>query len=446
MRTPIPDIIKQEVIAQWLRGHGRDEIAHDNNISEGATTNITNEWMKALGRPEAAELREFGKALRMADVTPAQCAVGFRAVNILKSHGMNAEEAEQFISATYKKCQARGVTPDKIATHIEDLLKFSDKARLPEIDNYLKQSSETISELEKREKELMDRVSNLEARESELKKSCDLTLEEKRNYGEEIDSFLASKEVLRTYKLSTDDFQGLAETVKGIAELGNNPKRVLAEFNDIQYQKDKGTTMKIATEEMEKNFARLERQYSSLQRAISSHLERIPIYNELEDMGFDLVKLKVVQDTVLGIASSNGISIWLAADKFMKDLTTRYSLKVGFDSEIEILETQIKRLDAKKERRQRGLDAQPLVNSAVTELFELDLSKEDILNMGLVYLKILNTSYTIGDLSKGMTNVIDMMRANATSSCQSGTTNNKTKLTDILNKVSEDLSQLRFAS
>lgn len=300
--------------------------------------------------------------------------------------------------------------------------------------------------MEKREKELMDRVSTLEARESELKKSCDLTLEEKRNYGEEIDSFLASKRVLHTYNLSIDDFQGLAETVKGIAELGNNPKRVLAVFDDIQYQKDKGTTMKIATEEMEKNLARLERQYSSLQRAISSHLERVPVYNELEAMGFDIVKLKVVQDTVLGIASSNGISIWLAGDKFMKDLTTRYSLIVGFDSEIEILETQVKRLEAKKERKQRGLDALPLVNSAVTELFELGLSKEDILNMGLVYLKILNTTYTVGDLTKGITNVVDMMRTNTTS-CQSGTTNNnKTKLTDILNKVSEDLSQLHFAS
>ena len=40
--------------------------------------------------------------------------------------GIDGETAEHFISDTYKKCENIGITPSKIVTCIEGLVKFSD--------------------------------------------------------------------------------------------------------------------------------------------------------------------------------------------------------------------------------------------------------------------------------------------------------------------------------
>ena len=59
MPAAIPEIIKSEVISQWLLGLKRDIIAQDNYISAGAVSNIINDWSIALGKPEADAFREL---------------------------------------------------------------------------------------------------------------------------------------------------------------------------------------------------------------------------------------------------------------------------------------------------------------------------------------------------------------------------------------------------
>jgi hypothetical protein len=92
-------------------------MARDNNISTGAVSNIINEWTNALGKYEIYALRELAKSLKIAELSPAQCAIGFRTMKILSEHCIDEETAEHFISDTYKKCKGTGVTPSKIVTY-----------------------------------------------------------------------------------------------------------------------------------------------------------------------------------------------------------------------------------------------------------------------------------------------------------------------------------------
>jgi predicted RNase H-like nuclease (RuvC/YqgF family) len=247
MPAAIPQMIKSRVIVQWLQGLSRDAIAQDNKISTGAVSNIINEWTNSLGKYEADALRELAKLLKIAGLSPAQCAVGFRTMKTLSEQGIDGETAEHFISDTYKKCNNLGVTPTKIVTHIEDLIKFSDQVRLPEIEDYIKQMTVKGRELEKRSQELMDQISALEEQKSELQKSLDLVLEQKRKATEEMNSYFDAKQELDKHKISiTEDIRKFAKTVKCIAEYGYEPKRVLAEFGDIQYLAHKRQALEIA--------------------------------------------------------------------------------------------------------------------------------------------------------------------------------------------------------
>jgi hypothetical protein len=110
MPASIPEIIKSKVISQWLQGHWRDIIAEDNNISAGAVSNIISEWSTAIGKPEADAFRELAKSMNNAGLTPAQCAIGFRTMNLLSGQNIDAEAASQFIGDTYKKSKEFEVT------------------------------------------------------------------------------------------------------------------------------------------------------------------------------------------------------------------------------------------------------------------------------------------------------------------------------------------------
>ncbi|MGA9843981.1 MAG: hypothetical protein WBP64_21320 [Nitrososphaeraceae archaeon] len=105
MPAAIPEIIKSRVISQWLQGLSRDIIAQDNNISTGAISNITNEWSIALGKPEEDALRELARSLKIVGLTPAQCGIGFRTMELLSEQGIDAEAAAHFIGDTYERCK-----------------------------------------------------------------------------------------------------------------------------------------------------------------------------------------------------------------------------------------------------------------------------------------------------------------------------------------------------
>jgi hypothetical protein len=105
MPAAIPEIIRSRVIGQWLEGLSRDFIAQDNNVSTGAVSNIINEWSIALGKPESDAFRELAKSIKLVDLTPYECAIGFRTTKLLREQGINPEVAEQFIVDLYKKCK-----------------------------------------------------------------------------------------------------------------------------------------------------------------------------------------------------------------------------------------------------------------------------------------------------------------------------------------------------
>jgi DNA repair exonuclease SbcCD ATPase subunit len=330
MPAAIPETIKSRVIIQWLQGLSRDAIACDNKISTGAVSNIVNDWTNTLGKYEADALRELAKSLKIAGLYPAQCAIGFRTMKILSEHGINGEAAEHFISEIYKKCENLGATSSKIVTYIEDLTKFSDQIRLPEIEDYISQQAVKKRELENKLQELKDQIYTLEEQKSELEKSRDLALEQKRKATEEMKSYFDAKQELDKHKISiTEDVPKFAKSVRGIAEYGYEPKKVIAEFEDIRYLARKREALEIGTDEMQKNLAKLKQQDYSLRNAINLHSENLSVYNELANIGFGSSELIRLLRTILVIMNSNGIDHWLAVYKFFNDIETQYDAKLG---------------------------------------------------------------------------------------------------------------------
>src|SRR5919205_196283 len=167
MPTKLSDNIRSIAIQQWLQGVPRNEIAAKNGLSSGSVTNIINEWRQRLGFALADELRELAVTMKKVRITAAQCALGFRAAMIMNNIGVKEDDIEYFITDIYNKCKDIGLSTEKIAVYLQDLLEFSKTSAMPilpisNIDDYLREKTEQKMELEEQIQALKQQIQQLE--------------------------------------------------------------------------------------------------------------------------------------------------------------------------------------------------------------------------------------------------------------------------------------------
>lgn len=345
MRPQLPETTKQEVIRLCLLGHSRDDIVPLTNISAGSVSNIVDNWKNEIGKPEANALRELAKSIRASDLSPAQCAVGFRISNIISELGLDADNVVQFLSDTYKKCSSHGICPEKIASHIVDLANFADNVGLPEIEEYTSEKSAKIKALVEQELGLINDISTLKQQKLQEEKSLDEILEEKTKIEYEIMLFNDAKALLNQFNLTIAEF---AKNLKDLIVWGGEPKKIVAKFEEMQkFDREKVALME-ELDVMGRKIVNIRQEYYSLQNLNKSHSQKLDILKEFDALGIDLME---IYDTVMRISTSNGIPFYVAYNKFRDDVRDQYDLKLGFESEIESLKSEKESLDFKLGKR-----------------------------------------------------------------------------------------------
>jgi hypothetical protein len=103
-------------------------------------------------------------------------------------------------------------------------------------------------------------------------------------------------------------------------------------------------------------------------------------------------------------------------------------------------------LKEKRENMLLILGASPFTGNMLTKLLQLGLTENDILNLGQTYLNLLNRSYSAEDLAKGMIKTIDALMMMKTPTSSHIKTASNDKMTEILGKMQQDLSQLYFTN
>jgi hypothetical protein len=127
------ELLEASVIRDYLKGNTRKQIAMDNSTSTGNVSNITNEWKKRIGKPEAESIREFAKLVKDSKISIGQCAEGFRIANLMRKIGVHEEDEDgygdmdenerfaKFANNIYLNCKEVGIRPSIAVRWIEDL-------------------------------------------------------------------------------------------------------------------------------------------------------------------------------------------------------------------------------------------------------------------------------------------------------------------------------------
>ena len=384
--TKLPENIKSAVIQQWLQGSARDLIAVDTGLSAGAVTNIINQWRRGLSYPLADDLRELAVTFKKVGITATQCASGFRLATIMIKLGVNEQEFEYFISQIYNDSKNLDLQPDKIAYYLDELLKFSKDIPLSQIPDYIKQKTNEKSKLEKDIEELQEKIKQLEQEKLASEELNNASLENGSRTTSILAWYLKLKTELDRYKIPLEDVSSFAKAVRGLGEYGYDVDKIIAEFSELDFLKWQLHYYRdIINPALEKKYIKLNEECASLEQMLNFHRQRLSIYYELEQMGFGLKELKLLWHNITEIAEANNISSDDAVQKFFKDVEEQYDDKLGFESKLDKLRSDVVYFNHELDSLRSTLTTQPLVGPALQRLFENGIKEQDIIEVAKIF-------------------------------------------------------------
>jgi len=407
MSSKLPDHTKSLVIQQWLQGVQRDLIAANNGVSAGAVTNVVNEWRRGLGSAIIDDLRELGVTFRKVGITPAQCALGFRIAMMIAKLGVKKEDdLEPFILHVYNNCIDLGVSPDNVASHIKDLLEFSKNTNnnavpLSQISDFIQQKTNEKKKIEQEIQTLKDEIKTLneEKLDSEHRRASAL-YEENMTAGE-LKSYSDLKEELGQYGIPIHDVSKFAKAVLGISQKGYDVGKVIEEFSELESTRSNYWDYKDSIPDLKIKYDGLNQEYSKLEQSVNSCKQKLSLNNELQAMGFGIKELKLLRNTIKEIADANNIPPDQAQQKFYKDIEEQYDDKLGFESQLNKLRSEIATVSNNLTFLRTATVVQPLVGPSLQRLFSKGLSEQDIVELANIFERShSDTSNDIGDDKK----------------------------------------------
>jgi hypothetical protein len=383
--TKLPENTKSAVIQQWLQGSARDLIAVDIGLSAGAVTNIINQWRRGLSYPLADDLRELAVTFKKIGITATQCALGFRLATIMIKLGVNEQEFEYFISQIYNDSKNLDLQPDKIAYYLDELLKFSKDVPLSQIPDYIKQKTNEKSKLEKDIEELQEKIKQLEQEKLASEELNNASLENGSRTASILAWYLKLKTELDRYKIPLEDVVLFAKAVRGLGEYGYDVDKIIAEFSELDFLKSQIPFFRNINRGLENKNLKLNEECTSLEQTVNFYRQRISVYEKLEQMGFGLKELKLLWHTITEIAEANNISDEDAVQKFFKDVEEQYDDKLGFESKLDKLRSDVVYFNHELDSLRSTLRTQPLVGPALQRLFENGIKEQDIIELAIVF-------------------------------------------------------------
>jgi hypothetical protein len=394
MQGKLPDHIRSLVIKQWFEGVQRDMIAANNGLSAGAVTNVVNDFRRGLGYAVVDDLRELGVTFRKVGITPAQCALGFRvAMIIVAKLGVKEEELESFILDVYNRCIDLGLSPDNIALHIKDLTEFSKTngtnnnhiLPLSQISEFIQQKADEKKKLEEEIQTLKNQIKILNEEKSNSEHRHAHALYEEHLTNGELKSYSDLKQELGQYGVPIYDVPKFAKVFREISQKGYDVGQVIEEYSDLESARNNYSHYKGSITDLEMKCNDLNQVYSNLKQSMDFCKQELSLYHQLESVGFDLEKLKLLSNTIKDIAKANNISEAHGMQKFYKDIEEQYDDKLGFESQLNKLRSEIATVNINLNFSRMALLGQPLVGPSLQRLFSKGVVEQDIVELANLF-------------------------------------------------------------
>jgi cell division protein FtsB len=291
-----------------------------------------------------------------------------------------------FILEIYNRCKDLGLTPENIASQLRDLLEFSTSGVIPflQIPNFIKEKADEKEKLEQEIKNLELKIGMLTLEQSDRESLRDQALQDERMTATELKSYSDLRTELRKAGIPIDEISKFANAVNGIRQYGYDVGKVISEFSESQSLKTRHKMLQDNVRLLQNESNYLGQKCSSLENTVNSHEKIISIFKDLDGMGFGLEELKLLWNTINEIAVANNIPLNEAQQKFFKNIEEQYDKKIGFESKVQNLKTEVNTLTQEKKRLHEELLVQPLVGPMLVKLIQIGVNEQDIINVAYI--------------------------------------------------------------
>lgn len=389
MPAKIPESLKFQIVQQWLQGKPRNNIAPASGISLGSVSNIVDEWRHNLGIPIANDLRDLAVILKQLNITPVQCADGFRAVSIMQRIGVALENIESFTLDTFNRCMLIGLSPENISVYLQDLIEFS-KNGLPlsKISEYIQEKTDEKIKLETEIKGLRAQIAILKQDKEKYEFLRNQALQEKELTISDLQWYSNLRSELEKYSMPINDISKFALLIDNLSQHSNyDVSQVIKEFSDLELLKKNVDMLQSELPILRNNINELEQQRQTVESFINLHRQTMSAYNDLKSMGFGLKELNFLYDTICEIGYENYIPLAKAVQKFLSDVEDQYDRKLGFEAKLEKLKNELNSLRKEKAKLQSELLTNPLIGPKLIKLNMSGVSDQIIINIATLFEK-----------------------------------------------------------
>ena len=230
-----------------------------------------------------------------------------------------------------------------------NLLEFSKTVPYSKIPDYIELKTQEKKKLEEIER-LKEQKEDLEGQKSVAEELRDIALKDEKMTAANLKWYSDLKKELGKNGIPVDDISQLARVVSGIKQYGFNTENVINEFSNLELLKLQCQGYQDSITKLKSQHDALNCDCSFLQQRVSSYNQSLSIYDELEAMGFGLKELKFLWHTVREIAVANNIHLGNAVQKFLRDIAEQYDDKLGLESKVDKLQTEVNRLTQEEDR------------------------------------------------------------------------------------------------
>ena len=404
---------KLAVIDDWLNGERRNQIAINRNLGSGTVYNIIQEWRLGNGIEKADKLRDLALKLNKTGLTVNDCAKGLRTLMIFKKYGIKEDDDQEqlinFLHEIYTKCQEVEFKPQQVFEYISDILKFSSDIAISQIPQYIKKKIEQKKVLENVVQKLFKKINELTDIQMETEQEIERLSKRKETMTKTYKTFMRLKSQLKQEGIGMDNIDQFVKCVIGISKENYNPVQILEKIADYENLEKNSRYYSEQVNLKKYELAKLNLDIDLQQKILNSLKIKLDIINELEMMGFGTNEFRTLNNMLNEIGGENNQSFDGIRKQFFDDVKNNYEEVIGSRKEIERLNNQLKRLEAKTMKEREKYKANPkilecLIRLAGAQIFEDDIVKIDkILSMTDYYLykdKHFSKETLIDDLQK----------------------------------------------
>ncbi|HEX6029240.1 MAG TPA: hypothetical protein VFY64_09385, partial [Nitrososphaeraceae archaeon] len=334
MRQRVPTPIREEIIRKWLSGEQRDKIASDISMGAGTVTNIISEWKEEIGIPTADTLRILATELKKLNINASQCAKGFNLLNIINKLGAQEVDIESFLTQIYKLCTSKNISSEAIVNITQQITTLGGTIPFSQIPKYMQQKIEEKQRLEQEIRTLRETKLSAQNECDEALRSNSITIDTLHGYMRLRECLLEEYGLSIGEEEDDDALPKLINVINNLKRFGYDAKTITKNLSNINNLQTREKELQSQVDGLESRLKRAEQDYSIVEEKLASSKQALGVYNELQNMGFDLKELKLLKYIVTEISKSNNIDPFSAVKKFFDDIKEQYDNKLGFERKI----------------------------------------------------------------------------------------------------------------